>query len=317
MRLILCCISMFGLLFSVAAYGMEERGVLREVRAWCQRDPSLEERVYCGELDKEILRHIHSQKIGKKKKKKSGSKKKFASRGQATPSKTRGERLIGQCVSDDPLLQKLYAHWSTVGDVQKKSMAEGVVDEIRRKFLDGSDAEVIERMLQAYMVRYEKKTSQAAGGLYHKQVQYFGMPLHLVHDSKAWYLFGEKLGTDQFSKYFRKLRNDDKTQEGVALWLLPYNDENEHAYFFAGPRFRERLVFCKILGAKTPSGGRWRFVKKDGESPAQYPPPSIEPEMGDGTRHEEEAIHDECLAQLGELQRKAVRGGQRNGDYKP
>ncbi len=317
MRLVLCYLSMFCLMFSMAAYGMEGRNILKEVEDWLQSAPSLEEQVNCGEEDELLLYHTNIRKEGKGKRKKSGGKRKSTSRGHAKSSKTKRKRPIEKDVSDDPLLQKLYVHWATVSDVRKKPVDEEVVREIRRNFLDRSDPKVIALILQAYIVRYEKEASKASGELYHKRVQYFGMPMHLVHDNKAWYLFGKQLDTRLFCDFFRTMRNGVRKQGGVALYLFPYNEEKERGYFFMGEMIGERLAFCNVIGAKSSFGGYWDFVKKDVESPAQYPPTPIKPKVRNGTHHKKETIHEKGLAQLGKLQRKAVSDGQRNGDYKP
>ncbi len=108
---------------------------------------------------------------------------------------------------------------------------------------------------------------------------------------------------------------DDATASSLKCLL-----KQGFIYLFAGVKPNSQLAFGNFMAAISCEGRGltrdFRILEQIKLERENLNSP-IEPEVRNGSCHEEEAIHEECLAQLRELQRKAVPRNQRNGDHKP
>jgi len=254
--------------------------------------------------------------------------------------------------SDEPCLQKLFEHWTPKAKKldEKKERNKRKMKKARRKkklersremdFLEKeaaeqrrlaeereavkrrlkTDAKYAENILNTFRVMYQKRAEKSQTGLFHKEETYEGVSFHLIYDSCAWYLFNSQHKKPNPSMRLMLVSLQERALKEQLPGLSPVYSKQGFIYLFAGVKPNSQIAFGDFMTVITREGrGLTRDFRilEQLKLKREYLDSSIEPKMRDGTRDKKEAIHEKCLAQLGKLQRKAVSGGQRNGDYKP
>jgi len=180
-----------------------------------------------------------------------------------------------------------------------------------------------ETVLKGLTREHQKQAQRSNTDIFYKEVAHEGIPLRLVYDTHAWYIFTERFVSNNYNIgcILAGLQVLAK-QRKVPVWFPHPFGEEDDLYLFSGVKPGSVFIFHGLVAAinVAKEQGITRellLFQEKKQSNRKHPDASIEPEMGYGSGGEKDGIDKKRLAQLRELQRCAVPDGERKCDDKP